>query len=133
MVKHPTLAQVMISWCVGSSPALGSVLTAWSLLGILSLFFCFSSAHVLSLSVSLSLSKYINIKKNNTWEFLPLFPQFSYVICYYSSLYLLRIIIYSYYTFTIQIFCLYIPEKINSLFIDLPDFQSPSLLIQSED
>ena len=29
-------AQVMISWFVSSSPALGSVLTAWSLLGILS-------------------------------------------------------------------------------------------------
>ena len=30
-VKHPTLAQVMISLVMGSSPALGSVLTAWSL------------------------------------------------------------------------------------------------------
>ena len=40
--KHPTLgiqllisAQVMISWFVGLSPVLGSVLTAWNLLGIL--------------------------------------------------------------------------------------------------
>ena len=30
-VKHPTLAQVMISWLVGSSPTSGSVLTAQSL------------------------------------------------------------------------------------------------------
>ena len=30
-VEHPTLAQVMILWFVGSSPALGSVLTAWNL------------------------------------------------------------------------------------------------------
>ena len=31
LVKRPTLAQVMISQFVGSSPASGSVLTAWSL------------------------------------------------------------------------------------------------------
>ena len=30
-VEHPTLAQVMTSWFVGSSPALGSVQTAQSL------------------------------------------------------------------------------------------------------
>ena len=30
-VERPTSAQVMISWSVGSSPASGSVLTAWSL------------------------------------------------------------------------------------------------------
>ena len=30
-VERPTLAQVMISWCVSSSPASGSVLTAQSL------------------------------------------------------------------------------------------------------
>ena len=30
-VKRPALAQVMISWFVGSSPTLGSVLTAQSL------------------------------------------------------------------------------------------------------
>ena len=29
--ERPTLAQVMISWSVGSSPASGSVLTAWNL------------------------------------------------------------------------------------------------------
>ena len=39
-------AQVTISWFVGSSPVSGSVLTAWNLLGILSL----------SLSLSLSLA-----------------------------------------------------------------------------
>ena len=31
LVVHPALAQVMISWSVSSSPALGSVLTAQSL------------------------------------------------------------------------------------------------------
>ena len=31
LVKHLTLVQVMISWFVGSSPPLGSVLTAQSL------------------------------------------------------------------------------------------------------
>ena len=31
LLKHPTLAQVMISWLVGWSPASGSVLTAQSL------------------------------------------------------------------------------------------------------
>ena len=31
LVKHPTSAQVMISWFVGLSPTLGSVLTAQSL------------------------------------------------------------------------------------------------------
>ena len=36
LVKRPTLAQVMISQFVGSSPVSGSVLTARSLLGILS-------------------------------------------------------------------------------------------------
>ena len=35
-VKRPTLARVTISRCVSSSPASGSVLTARSLLGILS-------------------------------------------------------------------------------------------------
>ena len=31
LVKRPTLAQIMISWFVGSSPASGSMLTAQSL------------------------------------------------------------------------------------------------------
>ena len=43
-VEHPTSAQVMIPWFMSSSPMSGSVLTVWSLLG------------VLSLSLSLSLS-----------------------------------------------------------------------------
>ena len=50
-VKHLTSAQVTISWSVRLSPASGSVLTAQSLLGILSL----SSLHIpctLSLFVS---------------------------------------------------------------------------------
>ena len=47
----------MISWFVGSSPTLGSVLTVWSLLGILS-----PSLDAPPLQ-SLSLSKEINVKK----------------------------------------------------------------------
>ena len=35
-VKRPTSAQVVISWFVSSSPVPGSVLTAWSLLWVLS-------------------------------------------------------------------------------------------------
>ena len=35
LVERPTLAQVMISWFMGSSPALGSVLTSQSLEPIL--------------------------------------------------------------------------------------------------
>ena len=31
LVKHPTSAQVMISWSVGSSPVSGAVLTAQNL------------------------------------------------------------------------------------------------------
>ena len=58
-VKCPTSAQVMISQIVGSSPALVSVLTAWSLQpGLDSVFpsLCPSPAcaHVLSLSLPLS-------------------------------------------------------------------------------
>ena len=59
LVECPTLAQVMISWFVGSSPTSGSGLTAQSLEPVSesvspSLFP--SSAHTLSLSLSLSLS-----------------------------------------------------------------------------
>ena len=36
-VEHQTLAQVMILWLEGSSPASGSVLTAWSPLQIMGL------------------------------------------------------------------------------------------------
>ena len=51
-VKHPTLAQVMISWFVGSNPTSGSVLTVQSLLGILSLPVCVSPLLVLSLKIN---------------------------------------------------------------------------------
>ena len=55
-VKRPTLAQVMISWFVGSSPlSLGPVLTAQSLQlasGSVSLSLCPSPTPTLSLSVS---------------------------------------------------------------------------------
>ena len=57
-VKRPRLlvsAQVMTSWFVGSSPALGSMLTAQSLLGIVSL--------PLSLPVPCSLSLSFSINK----------------------------------------------------------------------
>ena len=50
LVKHLTLAQVTISWFVGSSSASGSALTAQSLLGSLSL----SLPPLLPLSLSLS-------------------------------------------------------------------------------
>ena len=46
------LAQVMISRIVGLSPVLGSQLTAWSMLGILSLLFSLVHVRALSLSVS---------------------------------------------------------------------------------
>ena len=64
-VKRLTLAQVMISRLVGSSPALSSVLATQSLepaLDSVSLSLYPSPAHILSLSLSLSLSK-INTKK----------------------------------------------------------------------
>ena len=53
-VKHPTLAQVIISRSVSSSPASGSVLTAQSLEPVsdsVSLSLCPSPVHALSLSV----------------------------------------------------------------------------------
>ena len=64
-VKHLTSAQVMISWFMGSSPVLGSVLTAQRLesaLDSVSLSLSAPSLLACSLSLSLSLSK-INIKK----------------------------------------------------------------------
>ena len=66
-VRHLTSAQVVILQFVGSSPALGSVLTAQSLEPASdsmspSLSPCVSPAHALSLCFSLSLSK-INVKK----------------------------------------------------------------------
>ena len=60
-VKHLTLAQVMISWLVSSSPTSGSVLTAQSLeLASDSVSVCPSLTHAVSLSLS---QIYINIKK----------------------------------------------------------------------
>ena len=59
-VKHPTLAQVMISRLVGLSPALGSVLTAQSLESVsdsVSLSLCLSPVHALSLSVPKKINK----------------------------------------------------------------------------
>ena len=44
------LAQVMISRFMGPSPALGTALTVWSLLGILSLSLSFCPSPALSLS-----------------------------------------------------------------------------------
>ena len=55
-VKHLTLAQVMISWFVGSSPTSGSVLTAQSLVQILCLLVSAPPPIVLSLARSLSFS-----------------------------------------------------------------------------
>ena len=55
-VKHPTSAQVMISWFMSSSPASGFLLSAWSLLGILSL--------LLSAPPSLSPNKQTNKQTN---------------------------------------------------------------------
>ena len=71
-VKHPTSAQVMISWFVGSRPASGSVLTAQSLESALDpvspslsasplLTHTHTHTHTHSLSLSLSLS---NINKH---------------------------------------------------------------------
>ena len=60
LVKHPTSAQVMISWFVSLSPVLGSVLTAHSLEPRTCFIFCLhlfaSPLHMRSLSLSLSLS-----------------------------------------------------------------------------
>ena len=68
LVKHPTSAQVVISWFVGSSPTSSSVLTAQSLEPALdSVSPSLSVPPLLTLCLSLSLSvsqKYTNIKKN---------------------------------------------------------------------
>ena len=57
-VKPRSLAQAMISQFVSSSPASGSVLTAWSLLGIL----CPSPSGSLSLSLSKLSKHFLKIK-----------------------------------------------------------------------
>ena len=54
-VKHPTLTQVMISEFVSSSPASGSVLTAWSLVPASDSVFPSLSAPTPQLALSLSL------------------------------------------------------------------------------
>ena len=63
-------AQVMISWFMGLSPSSGSVITAWSLLGILSfslsLSLCPSPAYALSLSLSLKKNTFFKVKKNKS-------------------------------------------------------------------
>ena len=57
-VKHPTSAQVMISWSVSSIPATGSVLTAQSLEPALDSVSPFLSAPpLLTLCLSLSQNK----------------------------------------------------------------------------
>ena len=57
-VKRPTLAQVMVSWFVSSSPASGSVLTAQNLEPALDSVSPSLSAHpLLTLCLSLSLSQ----------------------------------------------------------------------------
>ena len=50
---------------MGLSPASGSALRAWSLLGILSPSLCPSATHTHALSLSLSLSKWVNKLKKN--------------------------------------------------------------------
>ena len=60
-VKHPALAQVMVSWFVSSSPMLGSVLTAQSLETVsdsVSPFLCSSPVRALSLSLSPKINKH---------------------------------------------------------------------------
>ena len=67
LVKWPTSAQVMISLFVGSSPALGCVLTAQSLepaSDSVSLSLCPSPARALCLSLCLSLSLSLSQKMN---------------------------------------------------------------------
>ena len=61
-VECPTSAQVMISQFVSSSPASGSVLAAWSLLGVPFLSLSLSLPLPLSHGLCLSQNKYINLK-----------------------------------------------------------------------
>ena len=57
-------AQIMTSLFVGSSSALGSALTAWSQLGLLSLSLSLSAPPLLMLSLSLSLTLSLKINKS---------------------------------------------------------------------
>ena len=59
LVECLTLAQVMISPFVGSSPTSGSVLMVWSLLGILSLLISDPTLLVFSLSLKINKLKKI--------------------------------------------------------------------------
>ena len=74
--KHPTLSFSSGHDLVRLSPTSGSVLTAWSLLGILSLplSLCPSPARARSLSLSLSLSqnKHFKKRRGGTWVALSL-------------------------------------------------------------
>ena len=65
-VKRPTSAQIMISWFLGLSPMLGSVLTARSLAPALdSMSTSVSSPHPFTLSLNLSLSRSLALSKIN--------------------------------------------------------------------
>ena len=67
MVRCPTLAQVMISWLMGSSPTSGSVLRAQSLepaLDSVSSALCAPSLLVLSFEKKKKKQNKIKIKKN---------------------------------------------------------------------
>ena len=62
LIRHLTIdfGSIMISWLVRLCPTLGSRLTAWSLLGILSLSLCSSFPHP-------KISKHLNNKQNPKW------------------------------------------------------------------
>ena len=63
LVKSPTLAQVMISRFVSSTPTLGSMLTVRGLLGILSFFLSLCPSPIFSLSASLLPSLSLSLSK----------------------------------------------------------------------
>ena len=66
-VEHPTLAQVMISLSMSSSPTSGSVLTAQSLETVSDTVSpSLSAPPPFMLCLSLSPQKYVNLKKMNT-------------------------------------------------------------------
>ena len=64
-VKRLTLAQVMISWFMSSSPTLGSVLTAQSLKPALDLVFLSLSLLFFSLSAPLLLTLSLSLKNKH--------------------------------------------------------------------
>ena len=73
--KRRTLAQVMISQFVGLSPTSGSLLSAQSLLQILSPFLSLPLAHSCFLS-----QKYINIKKSILFIFMDSDEEFKLIL-----------------------------------------------------